>query len=110
MKLLILLILLLNSFFVTSGEITIEKKSVIIRNDLFKEKQNRAEEYKHIEYYRALSNQLWLYRIPIDCGYLGGRYLFYGCNIGLFYKDHNINSELEYWQPAPLDIFTLEKP
>lgn len=81
---------------VDAGEVTINKQSSLINNQLFDEKRIRAAEYKQLEAERALNNQNWLEELPINCFIYAEQYLTYKCGNGLFYKGYDINSQVKY--------------
>ena len=81
---------------VDAGEVTINKQSSLINNQLFDQKRVRAAEYKKLEAERALSNQNWLEELPINCLIYAEQYLTYECGNGLFYKGYDINNQVKY--------------
>ena len=58
-----------------AGKVTIEKSDSLIRNDVFDEKRERAEEYKLREADRNDNNHRWSSQIDPSCGLLKNRYL-----------------------------------
>lgn len=74
LRLLICLSILL-SFSATAGKVTIEKRDSVIRNDLFDQKQARAEEYQRREENRRRNNEAWSYRLAPECVLLRHHYL-----------------------------------
>ena len=58
------------SFSASAGKITIEKSDSVIRNDLFNQKRERAEEYKRREDERKSNNEAWSYRLAPGCALL----------------------------------------
>jgi hypothetical protein len=81
---------------VDAGEVTINKQSSLINNQLFDQKRVRAEEYKQLEAERALNNQHWLDELPMNCFIYAEQYLTYECANGLFYKGYDINNQVKY--------------
>lgn len=103
------ILLLLSCSFVFSGEVTIEKKSSLINNALFKEKQNRADEYKDWERNRAQTNQHWIMNLPAGCRLFNNRSFLYKCNHDLFYKGYQVETRLKYRQLTPVEISEMNK-
>lgn len=102
-------LLLLSCSFVSSGEVLIEKKRSLINNDLFKEKQNRADEYKRLERNRTLTNQRWLQSLPVGCLLFKDNYLLYRCNNDLFYKGYDMGGRLKYRQLTAVEMTEMNK-
>lgn len=97
----------LRSFSVTAGKITIEKKDSLIRNDLFNEKRERAEEYKRREDERQFNNEAWLYRLAPECMLLRHHYLIYRCAAGHYYKGYEIADKMQYRQLSEQEVKKL---
>jgi hypothetical protein len=81
---------------VDAGEVTINKQSSLINNQLFDQKRVRAAEYKQLEAERDLRNQNWLEELPTNCFIYAEQYLTYECGNGLFYKGYDINNQIIY--------------
>ncbi len=92
-----------------AGEITIEKKSSLIRNDIFDQKRQRAQEYQAREKLRKEYNQHWSYRLPPECGLLPQYYLIYLCANGRYFKGYDVPSGLQYRQLHPDEVKQLDE-
>jgi hypothetical protein len=93
-KIILFFSVILISFPLLAGKITIEKNESLIRNDLFDEKRARAEEYKLNEDKRNAENSVWSSSIDPSCGLLKNHYLLYFCvaNGGYYKGDKSGNS------------------
>ena len=107
MKFIFLLMILSTS--VWAGEVTIEKKDQLIRNDLFDKKHKRAEKYKIDEAKRNedinVQNKRWLSEIDPGCSLYDNREFIYFCSAnGRYYKGYNAGGKREYRELSPKEI------
>lgn len=94
----------------SAGEITIETKDSIIRNDVFDEKRERADEYKRLEQERDIRNQNWFYTLPVGCGLYRHHASIYRCGSGQFYKGvDDVNAGIKYRQLDQEESSQLEQ-
>lgn len=87
---------ILFSFSATAGKVTIEKSDSLIRNDLFQQKQIRAEQYKLRENERKKHNEIWLESLEGGCGLLTNAYLLYSCADGRYFQGEQQGDKLRY--------------
>ena len=95
------------SFSAGAGKVTIEKSDSVIRNDLFDQKRERAEEYKRREDERNHANQAWSYRLSPGCGLLRNHYLIYTCADGRYYKGYETLDRMQYRQLSDQEVTKL---
>ncbi|MCK5818993.1 MAG: hypothetical protein KAH18_07005 [Psychromonas sp.] len=103
------MLLLLTSYCALAGKVTIEKRSSLIRNDLFDQKRARVQEYRRIEADRNRYNEQWSMRIDPSCGLWRNAYLVYMCNDGRYYKGYTIDGNTQYRQLSTVEIKELKK-
>ena len=88
-----------------AGKVTIEKSDSLIRNDVFDEKRERAEEYKLREAARNDNNHRWSSQIDPSCGLLKNRYLIYFCaSNGRYYKGYKTSNKSEYRELSSSEV------
>ncbi|WP_019616572.1 hypothetical protein [Psychromonas ossibalaenae] len=95
------------SFSVNAGKVTIEKSDSLIRNDLFDQKRQRAEEYKEREDERNRNNEAWSYRLAPGCGLLRNHYLIYRCADGRYFKGYEDLEHQRYRQLSEQEVKKL---
>lgn len=106
-KILILILLFLVSGTIFAGKVTIEKSSSVIRNDLFDEKRERAEDYKRREKERNQQNEVWSSSIDPSCGLWRNTYLIYMCGNGRYFKGYETNGNVEYRELSTAEVKKL---
>ena len=90
-----------------AGDITIDKRDSVIRNDVFDEKRQRAEDYKENEKQREIDNQAWSYQLPLGCGLFRRLYLTYSCADGRFFRGHDGGERRQYRELSRSEIEVL---
>lgn len=99
---------MLLSFPLFAGNISIEKSDSLIRNDVFDEKRERAEDYQRREAERTENNNHWSTQINPSCGLLKNRYLVYFCaSNGRYYKGYDLSSKPEYRELSASEVKKL---
>lgn len=105
---LFIILLSLLSFSAVAGKITIETNDSLIRNDVFNEKRQRAEEYKQQELERNENNRYWSSSIDPSCGLLKNYYLLYFCaSSGRYYKGYESDGKPQYRELSTREIKKL---
>lgn len=93
---------------VLAGKINIEKNDSLIRNDVFDEKRERAEEYKRREKERYSNNHRWSSSIDPSCGLLKNSYLLYFCvSNGRYYKGYESGNHPQYRELSTSEVKEL---
>ncbi|WP_022940486.1 hypothetical protein [Psychromonas hadalis] len=109
-RILFIILVSLFSFSVFAGKITIEKSDSLIRNDVFDEKRERAEEYKRREAERNAENYRWSSSINPSCVLLKNRYLLYFCTSnGRYYKGDESNNRPQYRELSTQEVKKLRR-
>ncbi|MFT6986403.1 MAG: hypothetical protein ACJAT7_002238 [Psychromonas sp.] len=96
------------SFPAEAGKVTIEKSDSLMRNDLFDEKRERAEEYKRREAERNVNNRAWSHRLVPECVLLKKHYLIYLCTDGHYYKGYELENRPEYRELSAEEVKLLQ--
>ncbi|WP_354623451.1 hypothetical protein [Psychromonas sp. MME2] len=108
LKLFVVLSLVL-SLSCIAGEITIDKRDSVIRNDIFDAKRERAAEYKRNEEQRRINNQVWFYELPLGCAFFKRAYLIYRCTDGRYLRGDDLNNKPRYRQLSPAEVETINE-
>lgn len=88
-----------------AGAVTIEKSDSLIRNDIFDEKRERAEDYQRRKVERNANNESWSSQIPLSCGLLKDNYLIYFCaSNGRYYKGYESGNKPEYRELSSQEV------
>ncbi len=96
------------SFTLSAGKVSIETSASLIRNDLFDEKRERAEEYKRLENQRNSHNSAWSSSIDPSCGLLKKSYLLYFCvSNGRYYKGYESGNYPQYRELSTSEVKQL---
>lgn len=96
------------SFPAGAGQVTIDKRESLIRNDLFEEKRARALEYQRREEERNVNNRAWSYRLAPECLLLEKHYLIYRCTDGRYFKGYELENRSEYRELSPEEVMQLQ--
>jgi|GEM_PF-3081153 len=96
------------SFPADAGQVTIEKRDSLIRNDLFEQKRERALEYKRREEERNANNLAWSYRLASECVLLKRHYLIYLCADGHYFKGYELENRSEYRKLSDQEVKLLQ--
>lgn len=106
---LLLIFTVVLSFTAIAGDITIDKRDSAIRNDIFDDKRQRAEEYKENERQREINNQAWSYELPLGCGLFRRQYLTYSCADGRYFRGEESGARRQYRELSRSEIEVLNR-